>query len=259
MQTPALLHPVISRPPHLHVRLPSRAVLPRHARALINAPIQSTRPLAAFSCRHTGRLGRLSPIPLSIHKQIVQPKAQQRKFITFQILWIIRAKIYCSRNAAHDRNLVRINQCPRRREPGVFPALEEQQPRNDEKVVREGVAELMPPVFADDLARVDLIDAPKFRVPAFVEEDGLEDVALKWDALGELGLVVRTVEAHFELGFVGGVHFDVVHRSEGLFGHFNTGGLINAGQGCDSLLLVVEVFVVAFHVVTVGVGDGNVV
>lgn len=37
----------------------------------------------------------------------------------------------------------------------------------------KGVAELMPPVLADDLALVHLIDAPEFRVAVFVEEDGV--------------------------------------------------------------------------------------
>ena len=72
----------------------------------------------------------------------------------------------------------------------------------------------MPPVLADDLALVDLVNAPEMTIPRFVKEDGLEDVIFECDFGRELGLVVGAVEAHFELGTVFGVFFDVVHWFE---------------------------------------------
>ncbi len=78
--------------------------------------------------------------------------------------------------------------------------------------MREGVAELVPPVLADDFGFVDLVIRPEVRVARLVEEDGLEDVVLEGDLVWELGLVVGAVEAHLEFGGVGGVFFDVVHR-----------------------------------------------
>ena len=72
----------------------------------------------------------------------------------------------------------------------------------------------MPPVLADDLALVDLIDAPEVAVSRLVQEDGLEDVVFEPDFGRELGLVVCAVEAHFQLGAVLGVFFDVVHWFE---------------------------------------------
>ena len=43
----------------------------------------------------------------------------------------------------------------------------------------EQVAELLPPVFADDLALLDFVDAPELLVAFFAEEDCLEDVVLE--------------------------------------------------------------------------------
>lgn len=75
----------------------------------------------------------------------------------------------------------------------------------------------MPPVLADDLVLVDLVDAPEVAVALFVEVDGLEHVLVKGYVWRELRLVVCAVEAHFELGAVLRVHFDVVHWFEAFF------------------------------------------
>jgi hypothetical protein len=124
---------------------------------------------------------------------------------------------------------MRIDECPRGREAGAFPALEEPQPRHDENVVRPGVAELVPPVLTDDFGGVNLRAGPEMRVPRVVEEDGLEDVVFEGDGARELRLVVGAVEAHFEFGWVGEVFFDVVHGFEGGGGEAVADGLVGAG------------------------------
>lgn len=151
-----------------------------------------------------------------------------------------------------------VDERPRSREARVSAAVEEPHPRDDEGVVRPGVAELVPPVLADDLVRVDLVDGPELFV-VLVKVDGLEDVLVEGDFRGELALVVCAVEAHFELGEVLRVHFDHVHGLEELLGKAETCGLVDARELLDGLLFVVEVFVVLLHVVAVPVGDGDVV
>ncbi len=69
----------------------------------------------------------------------------------------------------------------------------------------EGMAELVPPVLADDLGPVDLVDAPQVAVAFLVEEDGLEDVVFKGHHGRELRLVACAVEAHLQLGGLGGI------------------------------------------------------
>ena len=125
--------------------------------------------------------------------------------------------------------------------------------------MRKGVTELVPPVLTDDLRRVDVVDGPEMRVAFLVQKDGLEDVVFKGDLGRELGLVVCAVEAHFQLAAVLGVHLNVVHWLKGLLGHFEAHGLVDAREGTDGLGGRVEVFVIALHVVAVGVGDGDVV
>ena len=141
----------------------------------------------------------------------------------------------------------------------MFVSLKQPNKRDDENVMRKRVAQLMPPVLADDLALVDLVDAPEMSVPPFIEEDGLEDVIFECDFGRELGLVVGAVEAHFELGAVFGVFFDVVHWFERFLGHLYPAALVNARERGDGLIGVVEVFVVAFHVLGVAVGDGDII
>lgn len=65
--------------------------------------------------------------------------------------------------------------------------------------MREGVAELMPPVLADDLTLVYLIDTPQVAISFFVQENSLEYMVVERDFRWELGLVVGAVETHFEL------------------------------------------------------------
>ena len=65
-------------------------------------------------------------------------------------------------------------------------ALEKHEPRNNEYVVSEGMAELMPPIFTQDFVGVDFVDRPMMRVPGFVEEDSLEDVTLEWNMFRKL-------------------------------------------------------------------------
>ena len=85
---------------------------------------------------------------------------------------------------------------------------------------------MMPPVLADDLALVNLVDIPQAAVALLVEEDGLEDVAVKVDLGRELGLVVCAVEAHFQLAEVGLVRLDEVHGPEVLLGILDALGLV---------------------------------
>ena len=125
--------------------------------------------------------------------------------------------------------------------------------------MRKGVAKLMPPVLADDLARVDIINRPQMAIALLVEEDGLEDVVFKGHLGRELGLIVCAVKAHFQLAAVLGVHFDVVHWLKGLFSHFEADGLIDTREGADGLGGRIEIFVISLHVIAVGVGDGDVV
>lgn len=142
---------------------------------------------------------------------------------------------------------------------GVLVALQQPNPGHDEEVVGKGVTELVPPVLADDLGRVDVVNGPEVAVAFLVEENGLEDVVFKGNFGWELGLVVGAVEAHFELRPVLGIHFDIVHWLEGFFGHFEADGLVDPGEGGDGLGGIVEVFVIFLHVLTVGVGDCDVV
>ena len=148
--------------------------------------------------------------------------------IPLEVLWIPRAEVDGGGDAAHDSHFVRVDERPRGGEADVVFALQEHHPGDDEEVVREGVAELVPPVFADDLAGVDVVDAPQFRIARFVQEDCLEDVLVEVDFRRELALVICAIKTHFELGAVGWVFFDVVHWLEGLFGHFDADGLVDA-------------------------------
>jgi hypothetical protein len=201
----------------------------------------------------------LPTIPLPIDEEIIEPKDQQREAITLQILGILSAEIDRGGDATDDGDLVGIDEGPGGGETGAAPALEEPQPRHHGEVVGPGVAELVPPILADDLGRVDLGAGPEVRVARVVEEDGLEDVLLEGDGARELRLVVGAVEAHFEFGGVGWVLFDVVHGFEVGGGEGVAHGLVDAAQGLDSAGRAVEVFVVPFHVRGVGVGDGDVV
>ena len=78
-------------------------------------------------------------------------------------------------------------------------ALQKPHPGYDEEVVRETMAELMPPILANDLRFVDLVDGPQVAVSLLVEEDGLEDVVLERHGWRKLRLVVCAVETHFQL------------------------------------------------------------
>lgn len=209
---------------------PRRPLLLNHPRPLIDTPIQSTGPAVSL-LRRLRLLALLpatlpAPIPLPIHQQVIQPETQQRKPITLQILRILSAQIHRSRNARHDGHLVRIDQRPGTREPHAASPLQKHQPRHHEGVVRPAVAQLVPPVLAKDLGRLDLVVAPQVRVARLVQENGLEDVVFERHVLWELRLVVGRVEAHFQLRLVLRVHFDVVHGAEVLFGPGDAGHLV---------------------------------
>ena len=96
-------------------------------------------------------------------------------------------------------------------------------------------------------------------VAVFVQINRLENVLVKRHVGRELALVIRAVEAHFELGAVLRVHFDVVHWFERFLGHFVAHGLVDGRELGYGLVWVVEVFVVLAHIVAVPVGDGDVV
>lgn len=83
---------------------------------------------------------------------------------------------------------------------------------------------------------------------------------LEGDDLRELRLVVRAVEAHFELREVLRVFFDVVHGAEGGLASIEAGGLVifACNRWCCKIFPI-EVFVVLGHVGAVRVGDGDVV
>ena len=156
---------------------------------------------------------------------------------------------------------MRIQHRPRTRVPHAILALQEHHKGHYKNVMRPTVAQLMPPVLANDLALVDLLVAPQVAVALLVQEDGLEHVVLEGDVLGKLALVVRRVEAHLQLGDVGRVHLDVVHRAEVLLGVLDARRLlVLAGQRFHAgSVLGVEVLVVLLHVVCVRVRDGDVV
>lgn len=92
----------------------------------------------------------LPTIPLTIRNQIIQPKRQESKLVTFQILRVSSAKVDSSSNARNASYLVGVDEGPGGGETGVVASVEGPEPRDDEEVVGEGMAELVPPVFADD-------------------------------------------------------------------------------------------------------------
>ena len=255
MSSPKFSIPILSRPSTLHILPPDRLLLLRPTGTDIPAPVQTTCPLLPLTVLILGLL----LVPAPIDQQIIQAEAQQGKGIALEIRRVGGAQVDGGSDAADDGDLVGVDQGPGGGEAGVFAALEQPHPRHDEEVVGEGVAELVPPVLADDGGRVDLLVGPQVRVARLVEEDGLEHVVLERHGGRELGLVVGAVEAHFELRRVGRVFLDVVHRLVvgGAVGV--AGGLVDAGEGRDGAIRVVEVLVVPLHVGTVGVGDGDVV
>lgn len=90
-----------------------------------------------------------------------------------------------------------VDEGPRGGVAGVVPALEQPEPGHDEELVGPGVAELVPPVLADDFGFVDLVAGPEVRVACLAYDDGLGDVVFEGDLVRELRLVVGAVEAHF--------------------------------------------------------------
>lgn len=80
--------------------------------------------------------------------------------------------------------------------------------------MRVAVAQLVPPVPADDAVLADPAVRPQPVVAVLVQVDGLEYVLLKRDLLCKLTLIVRRVEAHLELRCILRVRRDVVHQSE---------------------------------------------
>lgn len=152
-----------------------------------------------------------------------------------------------------------INQRPRSREARVFAALQKPHPGHNEEVVRERMAELMPPILSDDLTLVDLVDTPEMAIAFLIQVNSLENMVVEWNFRGKLRLVVSAIEAHFEFLVILGVFFDVVHGLVGFLCHFEADGLVDAGEVGDSLGGVVEIFVVGRHVGAVGVSDGDVV
>ncbi|KAI6767688.1 hypothetical protein HG530_005697 [Fusarium avenaceum] len=121
------------------------------------------------------------------------------------------------------------------------------------------MAQLMPPVLADDLLLGNLMVSPELAVAVLVEVNSLEDVLIERHLFGELALVVCAVKAHFELGLVLGIHLDVVHGAVLGLCILQTRGLVGAVDIGDSQILAVEVLVVLLHVFRVVMGDGDVI
>jgi hypothetical protein len=96
-------------------------------------------------------------------------------------------------------------------------------------------------------------------IAVFIQIDGLENMFVKLDLGWKLALVICAVEAHFEFGQIGRVHFDVVHGLEILLRPLVARGLVGVGEFGNGSRLVVEVLVVLAHVVGVPVRDGDVV
>lgn len=92
----------------------------------------------------------LPTIPLTIRNQIIQPKRQESKLVALQILRVSSAKVDSCSDARDASNLVGVDESPSGGETGVVASVEGPEPRDDEEVVCEGVAELVPPVFADN-------------------------------------------------------------------------------------------------------------
>lgn len=65
------------------------------------------------------------------------------------------------------------------------------------ELTRIAMAQLMPPIFADDFALIYLVYGPKLAVTIFVQEYGLENVAFEWPVFWKLALVVGAVKTHF--------------------------------------------------------------
>ena len=204
-------------------------------------------------------LRRVSPVPASVDKKIVQPESQEGELVPLKIVRIYGTHVHGSSDPRHDSDLVRIDHGPAGSEAGMPLALQQPHPGHDEKVVRPGVAELMPPVLADDLALVDLVDSPEVAVAVLVQEDGLEDVFLERHVGRELRLVVRAVEAHLQLRHVRRVRPDEIHSFEVVFAEVASFGMVDAVDLPYSEALIVEVLVMTLHVVDVLVGDGDVV
>lgn len=127
-------------------------------------------------------------------------------------------------------------------------SLEEPHPGHDEEVMRPTVAELMPPVLANNFTLVNLINGPEMSIAFFVEEDGLEDVFLKGDLGRELSLVVGAIKAHFQFSEILLIVSDEIHCFEVVFGEVATGLGVDSVDLRDCDVLRVEVLVVLLHV-----------
>ena len=72
----------------------------------------------------------------------------------------------------------------------MLSSVESPHPGDNEEIVGEGVTKLVPPVGADDLGLIDLVNTPEVTVAVLVEENGLEHSPINRSFWGELGLVV---------------------------------------------------------------------
>lgn len=136
-----------------HILPPHRPITFRHSGPLINTSVLTARILISRPL-----LRVLSSIPRQVLQQIIQPKRQKAEFILLQVLGIVCTQVDRSSNPAHDSNFMRIDHSPGSSETGVVSALNEPEPGDDEDVVGERVAKLVPPVFANDFGLVDFIN-----------------------------------------------------------------------------------------------------
>lgn len=218
------------------------------------AAVEAAGPVLALALAR-----RPAAVPLAVREEVVQPEGQEREAVALEVGRVGGPEVDGGRDAADHRRLVRVDERPGAGEAGAPPPVEQPHPGDDEEVVRPRVAELVPPVLAEHLALVDLVQRPEVPVAVLVQEDGLEDVLLQRQLRRELRLVVGAVEAHLQLREVLGVHLDHVHGLVRLLRELHPRRLVLAGERGYRLLLVVEHLVVLLHVLVVTVRDGDVV
>lgn len=145
---------------HFHLLSPGCSLLTDDTRAIVNAAVVARGPFAAFFGLFRVGILPLLTIPLSVDQQVIQPETQQGELVVFEILGVVGAQIDGGGNAADDGDLMGVDQGPAGGEAGGVLGLEEHQPGNYHDVVSEAVAELVPPISADDFGLVDFMVGP---------------------------------------------------------------------------------------------------
>jgi len=121
------------------------------------------------------------------------------------------------------------------------------------------MAQLVPPIFANDLLWINLVVCPKLSISVLVQENGLKDMRFvrlrKW----KLTLVVSYVETQVKLASVFIIGSNQIHWSEFLARKIATGSLISPRQRVDRMILVIFDFVVLFDIIAIRVCDRKII